>query len=123
MCNTNINLKNHKEKIKDIQLEFHTSWINKIKSLFTYIKPRRITFNAYSDKNLLINFLLNNFDTSNIYWIELVIEIDKKPTSLFIAQFKNNKKFIDAKGNILNLDQEQEHYLNSKITKFGNIRI
>jgi len=31
---------------------------------------------------LQTNFLLNNFDTSNIYWIELVIEIDKKPGTL-----------------------------------------
>ena len=113
----------NKTKIKYIQLEFHTNWINKIKSFFTYVKPRRIALYAYLDKNVLINFLLNNYDISNIYWIELNIEINKKPTQLFIAQFKNNKKFIDAKGNVLSLDSEQEYYLNSKIVKSGNIRI
>ena len=123
MQKTNANINDNKTKIKYIQLEFHSNWINKIKSLFTDIKPRRITLYAYLDKNLLINFLLNNYDISNIYWIELLIEINKKPTSIFIAQFKNNKKFIDAKGSVLNLDSEQEHYLNSKITKSGNIRI
>ena len=66
---------------------------------------------------------MNNYDISNIYWIELNIEINKKPTQLFIAQFKDNKKFIDAKGNVLSLDLEQEHYLNSKIVKSGNIRV
>lgn len=113
----------NKTKIKYIQLEFHTNWINKIKSFFTYVKPRRIALYAYLDKNVLINFLLNNYDISNIYWIELNIEINKKPTQLFIAQFKNNKKFIDAKGNVLNFDLEQENYLNSKIVKSGNIRM
>lgn len=98
-----------KTNIKYIQLEFHTNWINKIKSFFTYVKPRRIALYTYLDKNALINFLLNNYDIS--------------PTPLFIAQFKNNKQFIDAKGNVLSLDSEQQHYLNSKIVKLGNIRI
>ena len=123
MQKTNANIHDDTKKIKYIQLDFHPNWINKIKSFFTYVKPRRIALYTYLDKNVLINFLLNNYDVSNIYWIELNIEINKKPTQLFIAQFKDNKKFIDAKGNILNLDQEQEYYLNSKIAKFGNIRI
>lgn len=122
MQKTNNSIKDNKTKIKYLQLEFYTHWINKIKSFFTYVRPKRIALYAYLDKNALINFLLNNYDISNIYWIELIIKINKQPTSLFIAQFKDNKKFIDAKGNIMNLNSEQEHYLNSKIANFGNIR-